>query len=146
MTTTCTRRIEFDAAHRLPDHDGKCRRLHGHRYVVDVTFEGPLHRLGTPDHGMVIDFGDIDLLLQEIVDTWDHRTLLFVDDPLAKLLIESPFENDVVTLNFVPTAENLAGFIGGRLLNVSDMKMTPRVVRVRVQETPRGSAEWSRTS
>ena len=32
---TCTRRIEFDAAHRILNHESKCKMLHGHRYVVE---------------------------------------------------------------------------------------------------------------
>lgn len=145
MTTSCTRRIEFDAAHRLPEHDGKCQRLHGHRYVVDVTFEGPLRPVGESEHGMVMDFGAIDLLLQEIVDTWDHRTLLWAADPLTNALYQAGMEESVIPLAFVPTAENLAGFIGGRLLDVTDMDKEPRVVSVRVQETPRGWATWTRS-
>jgi 6-pyruvoyltetrahydropterin/6-carboxytetrahydropterin synthase len=30
------RRIEIDAGHRLLKHEGKCRNLHGHRYVFEV--------------------------------------------------------------------------------------------------------------
>ncbi len=36
---TCTRRIEFDAAHRILNHESKCKMLHGHRYAIEATFE-----------------------------------------------------------------------------------------------------------
>ena len=43
--------FEFDAAHYLPEYNGKCERLHGHTYKLVVKVEG------TPDkEGMVIDF------------------------------------------------------------------------------------------
>ena len=31
---------EFEAAHRLPDYDGKCCRLHGHNWRVEVAVRG----------------------------------------------------------------------------------------------------------
>jgi 6-pyruvoyltetrahydropterin/6-carboxytetrahydropterin synthase len=35
-----TRKLEFDAGHRIPHHDGHCRHIHGHRYVIEVTLMG----------------------------------------------------------------------------------------------------------
>ena len=35
-----TRRLEFDAGHRIPDHKSQCRHLHGHRYVIEITLSG----------------------------------------------------------------------------------------------------------
>ena len=34
----CVRKIEFDSAHRLINHEGKCRMFHGHRYVIEASF------------------------------------------------------------------------------------------------------------
>ncbi len=57
---TITRRLEFDAGHRIPHHGGQCRHLHGHRYAIELTVQGPVHEShGQADDGMVIDFGDI---------------------------------------------------------------------------------------
>lgn len=143
MTTNATRRVEFDAAHRLPNHDGKCRRLHGHRYVVDVSMQGPLQQDG-PKRGMVIDFSDVDDLLADIVGRWDHRTILFEEDPLGQVLLDAGLHDSLVLVPFMPTAENFAGYIGGMLFDVTDPAAEPRVVEVRVQETPRGWAVWRR--
>ena len=56
-----TRRLEFDAGHRIPHHDGHCKHVHGHRYVIEVTLMGNvLSHQGHGDDGMVLDFGDID--------------------------------------------------------------------------------------
>ena len=46
MKTTITVSTTFAAAHRLPDHEGKCRRLHGHTYGLEVTVAG--HSPGRP--------------------------------------------------------------------------------------------------
>ena len=35
-----TRRLEFDAGHRIPDHRSQCRHMHGHRYALEITLSG----------------------------------------------------------------------------------------------------------
>ena len=35
-----TRRLEFDAGHRIPNHNSQCRHLHGHRYAIEITLSG----------------------------------------------------------------------------------------------------------
>ena len=37
---TITRKLEFDAGHRIPDHKSQCRNLHGHRYTLEITLVG----------------------------------------------------------------------------------------------------------
>jgi len=84
----------FDSAHRLPDHPGKCRRLHGHRWKVIASLTVPDSCLsGTT--GMVLDFGDFKKALRSITEELDHRCL-----------------NDFLKL---PTAENLAWWIWERV-------------------------------
>ena len=39
---TITKRLEFDAGHRIPQHKSQCRNLHGHRYALEITLEGEL--------------------------------------------------------------------------------------------------------
>jgi hypothetical protein len=39
-----TRRLEFDAGHRIPDHASQCRHLHGHRYALEITLSGDIIR------------------------------------------------------------------------------------------------------
>ena len=41
-TISITRRLEFDSGHRIPNHDGQCRHLHGHRYAIEVTLTGEI--------------------------------------------------------------------------------------------------------
>jgi 6-pyruvoyltetrahydropterin/6-carboxytetrahydropterin synthase len=63
----------FDSAHFLPMvPDGhKCRGIHGHTYRLTVFIEGPLD----PALGWVADFADIKNIIQEAVDTVDHKLL-----------------------------------------------------------------------
>ena len=52
-----TRRLEFDAGHRIPDHRSQCRHLHGHRYALEITLAGEvIERAGDAANGMVMDF------------------------------------------------------------------------------------------
>ena len=89
MNVSITKQFKFEAAHSLPNHDGKCKNLHGHSYVFEVTVRGHLIKKGSKE-GMIMDFADLSKVVEkEIVSQWDHQ-----------------FLNDV--LPFVTTAENLA--------------------------------------
>jgi 6-pyruvoyltetrahydropterin/6-carboxytetrahydropterin synthase len=93
LATSVTRRFTFEASHQLPWHPGKCARLHGHSYVLDVTIEGSLNT-----DGIVIDFGDIKTtVIKHVLDDYDHQHL-----------------NDILPN---PTAELIAADIGNRLLD-----------------------------
>ena len=76
------RTFEFEAAHRLPGHPGKCRELHGHSYKLAVLVE----REVDPDSGMAIDFGDLKKLVGErVVQRLDHTYVNdIIDNPTAE--------------------------------------------------------------
>ncbi|MBF0462146.1 MAG: 6-carboxytetrahydropterin synthase [Magnetococcales bacterium] len=73
------RLFQFEAAHQLPLHDGKCRRLHGHSYRLELTFSGPIQppRADNPQSGFVTDFGLLDQIVRaELIDRYlDHYVL-----------------------------------------------------------------------
>lgn len=105
-----TRRLEFDAGHRLPSHKSQCRNLHGHRYALEITLTStPQADVGTSDDGMVLDFGDIKAIANEkLVNVWDHAFLVYKGDAqLVEFLATIPNHKTVV-LDCVPTSENLA--------------------------------------
>lgn len=81
MRTGITRTFSFDAAHLLPWHPGKCQRLHGHTYRLEVSVEGPVG-----DRGIVCDFAELDALVhREVIDRYDHRYLNdLLDNPTAE--------------------------------------------------------------
>ena len=105
-----TRRLEFDSGHRIPNHDGQCRHLHGHRYAIEVTLTGEVaDHPGKPDDGMVLDFGDIKRLTnQYVVDLWDHAFLVAKEDEGVVTFLESLPNHKTVIMEHVPTVENLA--------------------------------------
>lgn len=126
---SCTRRVEFDAGHRVFGHQGKCRYPHGHRYVVETTVTSPdLNELG-----MVVDFGDVKTICQRIVDFYDHGFLVFKEDVELINAFGRLSDQKLVVTQFNPTAENIAQ----ELLRLFQKALAPlSVYRVRVYETP----------
>ena len=105
-----TRRLEFDAGHRIPDHKSQCRHLHGHRYTLEITLSGSvIDKSGDAANGMVMDFSQVkDLAKQHLVDAWDHAFLAFAGDKAVVDFLNSLPDHKTVILDRVPTAENLA--------------------------------------
>jgi len=105
-----TRRLEFDAGHRIPDHKSQCRHLHGHRYTIEITLSGNvIDKSGDAANGMVMDFSQVkDLAKQHLVDAWDHAFLAFAGDKAIVDFLNSLPDHKTVILDRVPTAENLA--------------------------------------
>ena len=63
-----TRRLEFDAGHRIPAHDSQCRHLHGHRYALEVTLSGELIVTeGASNQAMVMDFSEVKAIAKQLV-------------------------------------------------------------------------------
>lgn len=109
---TVTKLFEFEAAHHLPDYDGKCSKLHGHTYKLEVEVKAPVGR-----NGMVVDFSLIKSLISiKVLDFLDHSNL-----------------NDFMK---IPTAEHTLIWI------LEQIKDDIDVVRIRLWETSNSYAEW----
>ena len=84
MRTTITISATFAAAHRLPDHEGKCCRLHGHTYGLEATVQGTPQESG-PAAGMVMDFAELRAIRERcsrlpVVDARTPDEILGYDD------------------------------------------------------------------
>jgi 6-pyruvoyltetrahydropterin/6-carboxytetrahydropterin synthase len=82
------RHFRFEAAHVLPFHPGKCARMHGHSYRLEVAIRGPLQTDG-PARGMIEDFDTIkSVARREAVDLLDHQTLNdVIENPTAERIV-----------------------------------------------------------
>src|ERR1043165_4265890 len=108
--TTITRRFEWDMGHRVTNHTGLCKNLHGHRYTALFTVGGELHTDPlSSDHGMVLDFSELKSRLGEIIQELDHGFMIWKDDRLCNLLVT--IETKIIAVDFVPTAENIANYL-----------------------------------
>ncbi len=132
----------WEAAHRLPTHQGLCRNLHGHSYRMRVEMEGE------PDEdGIVVDFQDIKKLVKPLVDKWDHSILAAESDAGLRELA-GRLGDRLVVLPFETTAENLCRFFADYVVRHGATVLESRgivSVRVRIHETETCFAEYETT-
>lgn len=126
------RQFEVSFAHTLKDHKGKCKRLHGHNYMIELEFSSPF--LGESNYpNMLMDFGDIkDIYKKRIEDLYDHRDATYVEG-----------------LDEYPTAESMAHHIYKitedeleKIKAEKNIYQNTYVSRVRVWETRDTYAEY----
>ena len=80
-----TTRTTFEACHSLPKYYGKCSRLHGHSYKLEVTVSGLIdykhmeedcERSELAREAMVFDFSDLKGIIDRYVtNVFDHTNL-----------------------------------------------------------------------
>lgn len=143
-----TRRLEFDAGHRIPHHEGQCRHLHGHRYAIEITLSGEIiHAEGAAEEGMVMDFSAVKHIASSVlVEQWDHAFLVHEGDRVVADFLASLPGHKTVRLPVVPTAENLAAE-AFRILDAAYHHTYGNRLRlecVRLYETPNNWADAMR--
>ncbi len=136
-------RMEWDAMHRIPGHEGACKAYHGHRYAAEISVAADkLDSLGR-----VVDFSVIeDVIGGWIKEHFDHTAILYArdDEPSVKAVIEANqrLGKPVYLLDGYPTVENIAA----ELARISTGLLAPhsvRVISIRLWETPQSSALWT---
>lgn len=138
-----TKVIEFDAGHRVPTHDGKCRCPHGHRYRIEATFEGPV-----PESGMVVDFSLLkNLMTRAVHDVYDHKFIVWdQDEPMLAALRHFAIASSLgghVVVDYVPTAENLAAAFAADIIEALLVEgYSARLHCLRLFETPNSWADY----
>lgn len=130
---------DISMGHRVVGHENKCRHLHGHNYRI--------HFVCTAEHldqiGRVIDFGLIkDLLCEWLEEHWDHKMMIWEQDPLLPELRELVPE-DLVVVPFNPTAEQMAKYLVEEV-GPKQLQGTQVVLQaVKIEETAKCSASYS---
>lgn len=157
MSFLITREIQFDAGHRVPNHESKCRNPHGHRYKVQIMVEANkvVDAEGTSEEGMVADFGMLKYLLTNYIhDVLDHGFIVWHDDPLygwlcnAAMALEPDTGWKVIEFPYIPTAENIAKWCFWELetavmVEGQNLGNNAKLVRVNVYETPNSMASYA---
>lgn len=159
-----TRKLEFDAGHRIVGHESKCAHLHGHRYVAEISCQA----MKLDNVGRVIDFSVIKREVGSWIDEhWDHNFIFNPNDPLLKqIMIDdhkakmSAPKGSVASTNLVssvvfadktpfimpkglenPTAENMVQVLFNHALGLL-LPYSVSVVQVKLYETPNSWAIW----
>ena len=96
-TFTLRKRFTFEAAHFLPQHDGKCRRLHGHSWVGWVEVQGNRLQGTGPHKGMLVDYGCLSQAVRPLLDNYlDHHCLndtLGLESPTSEMVAQWVFDH-----------------------------------------------------
>jgi len=101
--TTAERYHDISCGHRVVGHENKCKYLHGHNYRFEFKIVGEKDSVGR-----VLDFGVIkSKLCAWLEETYDHKMLIWKEDPMLPKLLELDAESVYIT-GFNPTAENIA--------------------------------------
>lgn len=111
--------LHFDAAHRIVESGGRCERLHGHTWKVEVFIQGK----ELDERGLVIDFAELKEIASRQVRELDHQYL-----------------NEVLP-GMNPTTENIARYLFQKLQGEMDLERV-KVSRVRVWEARDACASY----
>ena len=137
-----SKEFHFEMAHALWNYDGLCRHIHGHSYKLIITIIGePIEDSNDQKLGMVLDFGDLKVVVKEpVVDYFDHS--LVINRGAENYLPDEPNEmyDKVHLMDFQPTCENLVLYIAEKV----QARLSPRIglYSVKLYETATSYAEW----
>lgn len=153
MDIFATKIFTFEAAHFLPDYNGKCNYIHGHSYEVHLTMSGDVQADGN-EKGMIMDFYQMKEFFQGTIDWLDHSLLTEAGLPAGwnpEIGDKHPQMDRVRVLGFRPTTELLAVWLfteASRLLSeyllakgTSGTSGNMKISGIRINETKSGYIE-----
>ncbi len=109
---TITKEVYFCYGHRLMNHKGKCKNLHGHSVKASIS----ISQQQLDDQGMVCDFSDLKNCVERYIEEHlDHNFILHKDDPIIPLLNQQ--NERYMAIDEHPTAEVLSKMIFQYLKN-----------------------------
>lgn len=107
-------KIQYEYAHRLIYHQGKCRNVHGHS--GEAIIELGSNTLN--ENSFVMDFSDIKAPLKKwINESWDHAFLANEKDPLLPAIQAEGLK--IFTFPQEPTAEVMAKSLFEQVLSLN---------------------------
>jgi 6-pyruvoyltetrahydropterin/6-carboxytetrahydropterin synthase len=120
---TVSVQAHYDAAHYLRNYQGKCERLHGHRYVVEAALQAE----ELNEAGIAFDFVDLKRELRALAEELDHYNL-----------------NDLPQFAGLETsAEHQARWFYDELRQRLPAELADGLLYTRVWETPSQWAQYS---
>lgn len=128
--------FRWEMGHRLPNHFGKCKNVHGHSYKMLVELEGEV-----AESGMVLDYFDLKQVVKPIVEELDHAFMVNAKDTDIVDLLDK-LNSKKVVIHFDSTVENICLYILNKLVN---HKFPENIsgIKVKIYETYDDFAEAS---
>jgi len=126
--------FRWEMGHRLPEHFGKCKNIHGHSYKMIVELEGEVN-----EKGLVLDFYDLENIVEPIIDKLDHSFLVYGGDKEIITFLEKMNSKKVI-VDFQSTVENITKYF---LSEISKNKFPSNVssLKVKIYESQNDYAE-----
>jgi 6-pyruvoyltetrahydropterin/6-carboxytetrahydropterin synthase len=132
-----SKEFRWEMGHRLPHHNGLCRNVHGHSYRMIVEVTGDVD-----DNGMVIDFFDLNNLIEPILEKYDHAFLCWENDNAVRDFLKKEKMKTVV-VSYQSTVENICNDLLDQIHK--EMKNTNnnniKGLTIKIYETPNAFAE-----
>ncbi len=126
--------FRWEMGHRLPEHFGLCKNIHGHSYKMVVEFEGELDK-----NQMVIDYYDVEKIINPVIEKLDHSFMVNKNDKVVLEFLEKMNSKKVI-VDFNSTAENICSYLLAEIKKTS-LPSNISSVKVRVYETQFDYAE-----
>lgn len=126
--------FRWEMGHRLPEHFGQCKNIHGHSYKMIVEFEGDLDK-----NQMVIDYYDVEKIINPVIEKLDHAFMVNKNDKIVLEFLEKMNSKKII-VDFNSTAENICNYL---LSEIKETKLPSNIssIKVRVYETQFDYAE-----
>jgi 6-pyruvoyltetrahydropterin/6-carboxytetrahydropterin synthase len=126
--------FRWEMGHRLPEHFGLCKNIHGHSYKMIVVFDGELN-----DEGMIIDFYDVEKIIDIIIEKLDHAFMVNKNDKIV-LDFLAKMNSKKTVVDFDSTVENICNYMLAEI-SKSSLPENIKAVTVRIYETGYDYAE-----
>lgn len=126
--------FNWEMGHRLPEHFGKCKNIHGHSYKMTVELEGNVN-----ENGMVMDYYDMKKIINPIIENLDHAFMVYEKDiQVVEFLNKINSKKKIV--NFESTVENITKYFLEEI-SKSVLPSNVKKIKVRICESPDDYAE-----
>jgi 6-pyruvoyltetrahydropterin/6-carboxytetrahydropterin synthase len=126
--------FHWEMGHRLPEHFGKCKNVHGHSYKMTVEIEGDVM-----ESGMVMDYYELSKIVKPIVEEMDHSFMVYKEDTdIIQLL--NKLNSKKIIADCHSTVENICIYVMEKIKQ-SGFPANVKKLRLRIQETYNDYAE-----
>ncbi len=126
--------FHWEMGHRLPEHFGKCKNIHGHSYKMIVELEGSLD-----ENGMIMDYFDLKKIVKPVIEVMDHAFMVYEKDKQIIEFLESMNSKKII-VGFQSTVENICRYILAELKK-NQLPSNVKKIKVRIFESVDDYAE-----